>query len=105
MTSVAIAVAGWPQSAGAQSPDLIVDATRLESSADFKAVNFRSSDCAVAEECVDGTGKRLLLRFDMAVANIGSADLVLGRPRTTRPCSPSASVTATIISMVSAPTN
>ena len=34
----------------------------------------------MVEGCVGGTGKRLLLRFDVATPNIGTADLILGRP-------------------------
>src|ERR1051325_9242289 len=62
-------------------PDLTIDADRLAASIDFKTKQFRSSDCTVQEGCVSAIGKRLLLRFDVATPNIGTADLVLGDPR------------------------
>lgn len=61
-------------------PDLTIDAKRLESSYDIKTRVFKSDDCAVDEGCVGGSGKRKLLRFDVATPNIGDADLVLGSP-------------------------
>jgi hypothetical protein len=61
-------------------PDLTIDGARLQSSTVVKTAMFKSSDCAVAEGCVGGTGKRKLLRFDVATPNIGTADLVLGSP-------------------------
>jgi hypothetical protein len=33
-----------------------------------------------AQSCVTGTGKRKLLRFDVATPNVGTADLLLGDP-------------------------
>ena len=61
-------------------PDLIVDSSRLQSSIFLKTEIIRSSGCAYAEGCVAGTGKRKLLKFDTAIANIGTADVVLGNP-------------------------
>jgi len=61
-------------------PDLIIDSSRLQSSIFIKTQNIRSSSCSYAEGCVTGTGKRRLLKFDTAIANIGSADLHLGNP-------------------------
>ncbi|MGH8595753.1 MAG: lysyl oxidase family protein, partial [Gammaproteobacteria bacterium] len=61
-------------------PDLTIDADRLRASMDLRTRQFRTTDCAVQEGCVSGTGKRLLLRFDVATPNIGTADLVLGNP-------------------------
>src|ERR1051326_5561656 len=61
-------------------PDLTIDGDRLQASIDFKTKQFRSSDCAVEEGCVSGTGKRRLMRFDVATPNIGTADLLLGNP-------------------------
>ena len=62
-------------------PDLTIDAARLQSSLEIKTTPFRTNDCAVVEGCVDGKGKRTLLKFDVATPNIGTADLVLGDPR------------------------
>ena len=61
-------------------PDLTIDAGRLLTSIIFRNKVFKSSDCAVSELCVGGTGKRKLLRFDVAISNIGIADLILGDP-------------------------
>jgi hypothetical protein len=41
---------------------------------------FAPEDCAVKEHCVRATGWRTLLRFDVAVVNIGRSDLRLGNP-------------------------
>jgi len=63
-------------------PDLTIDAARLAASVDFKTVPFRSGDCALSapDLCVSGTGKRTLMRFDVAVPNLGDADFYLGSP-------------------------
>jgi lysyl oxidase len=61
-------------------PDLTIDAARLKASVIIQKQTFRSGDCAIAEGCVGGTGRRKLLRFDVATPNVGDADLVLGDP-------------------------
>ena len=61
-------------------PDLTIDQARLASSWQVVNGNFKSTSCAVVEGCVNGTGKRRLMRFDVATPNIGMADLVLGNP-------------------------
>ena len=61
-------------------PDLTVDQTRLQSSIVFRTQVFKSTDCAVVEGCVTGSGKRTLMKFDVAIPNIGTADLFLGSP-------------------------
>ena len=61
-------------------PDLTIDAERLQSSVVVRTKVFKAGDCAVSEGCVGGTGKRKLLRFDVATPNIGTADLFLGSP-------------------------
>ena len=61
-------------------PDLAVDQTRLQSSVVFRTQVFKSTDCAVVEGCVTGSGKRKLMKFDVAIPNVGKADLVLGNP-------------------------
>ncbi len=65
---------------GVALPDLIVNSSRLQSSIYIKTQNIRPSSCSYAEGCVTGTGSRRLLKFDTAIANIGSADLPLGNP-------------------------
>jgi hypothetical protein len=76
--------AGLTQSipqAGAM-PDLTIDAARLAASLDFKSQVFQPGSCALAEEdmCVDSAGKRTLMRFDVAIPNIGTAPFVIGNP-------------------------
>jgi hypothetical protein len=61
-------------------PDLTIDAQRLQSSVIIRTKVFKPGDCAVFEGCVGGSGKRKLMRFDVATPNIGDADLFLGSP-------------------------
>ena len=61
-------------------PDLIIDGARLQNSIYLKTQTISRTSCAYAEGCVNGTGKRRLLKFDTAIANIGPGDLVLGSP-------------------------
>jgi hypothetical protein len=61
-------------------PDLTADVPTLEATAWVQEMWFDAEDCAVYEGCVEGTGRRRLLRFATASANIGNADLVLGDP-------------------------
>jgi hypothetical protein len=65
---------------GPSLPDLTIDGARLRASVDIKTRVFKSTDCAIAEGCVGGTGKRTVMRFAVATPNIGTADLVLGDP-------------------------
>jgi hypothetical protein len=69
------------QGAGSM-PDLTIDAARLAASLDFKSQVFQRGSCALAEEdmCVDSAGKRTLMRFDVAIPNIGTAPFVIGSP-------------------------
>ena len=60
--------------------DLTIDAARLQSSMVIRTKVFKAGDCALVEACVNGSGKRKLLRFDVATPNIGNADLILGNP-------------------------
>jgi hypothetical protein len=63
-------------------PDLVVSADRLASSW-YVSTEFVTPDaCTVYEGCVGGTGWRTLLRFDTVLLNVGTADLVLGDPKT-----------------------
>ena len=62
-------------------PDLTIDEARVAESAFTETQVFLDTDCAVVEGCVNGAGERLLLRFDVATPNIGTADLVLGMPK------------------------
>lgn len=64
-------------------PDLTIDEDRIATSAltEFKIFTGDEDDCAVVEGCVNEPGERLLLRFDLATPNIGTADMVLGKPK------------------------
>lgn len=60
-------------------PDLTVDSARLANSIQTQTRNFKLTDCAVVEGCAL-PGRRKLLRFDVAMPNFGTADLVVGDP-------------------------
>src|SRR5437870_7381941 len=80
---VAGATLAWLTTARAQSRtnfDLTIDAARLQGSVVFRTQNFKPNDCAIVEGCVGGSGKRNLMKFDVATPNVGSEDLVLGSP-------------------------
>src|SRR5690242_19119225 len=66
-------VANAADSSSGALPDLTIDADRLLASVDFKTVMFRSGDCTLSapDLCVGAAGKRTLMRFDVAVPNIG----------------------------------
>lgn len=61
-------------------PDLTIDKNLLQSSIVFKSAKFRSGDCAIVEGCVGASGRRKLMKFDVSIPNIGTADLILGNP-------------------------
>jgi concanavalin A-like lectin/glucanase superfamily protein/lysyl oxidase/Calx-beta domain-containing protein len=60
-------------------PDLLSDAGALE---DWVIENqtFTSTDCAVVEGEVNGSGTRKLLRFTFATPNLGAGDVFVGNP-------------------------
>lgn len=62
------------------APDLIINQNRLRNTIIIKTQKFSASSCAYFEQCVSGTGKRKLLKFDVGIVNIGSSDLILGDP-------------------------
>ena len=66
---------------GKQLPDLKFNRTRTVNTVSIEQRTFAADHCAVIERCVRGSGKRTLLRFDVAVANVGRGDLKLGDPR------------------------
>src|ERR1051326_3119799 len=61
-------------------PNITINAARLQSSVVFRTAQLKSSDCAIFEACVSGTGERSLMKFDVQTPNIGTADLYLGNP-------------------------
>ncbi len=65
--------------------DLVVDAWDLAQAMSIQYMFVDPNTCLVAERCVSGTGDRKLLRFSTSIANIGSEDLMLGRPENGNP--------------------
>src|SRR6266550_7920916 len=61
-------------------PNITINAARLQSSVVFRKTQFKPTDCAIVEGCVNGLAKRSLMKFDVQTPNIGTADLVLGSP-------------------------
>ena len=59
-------------------PDLAVDPQRFVAQMEIVDRYFASTDCALAEGVVGGTGYRRLLRFDTVLMNRGGGDLVVG---------------------------
>ncbi len=64
----------------AQSPDLVVNQSKLQGSIEIRKRKFQPSHCAIVEGCTVA-GQRKLLRFDTGTPNIGNQDIVLGDPR------------------------
>jgi hypothetical protein len=61
-------------------PNIIINAGRLQATVSFHNEQVKGSSCAVVEDCVNGAGKRKLMRFDVQTPNIGTADLYFGNP-------------------------
>jgi len=66
--------------AGRRLPDLRFNRSRTVNTISIEQRTFPADHCAVVERCVRASGKRSLLRFDVAVANVGKGDLRLGNP-------------------------
>jgi hypothetical protein len=67
-------------SAGAAPFDLTLVRSRTAKTLSVEKRYFPEDDCAVVEGCIGAPGWRTLLRFDVAVANVGRGDLKLGSP-------------------------
>ena len=63
----------------AQAPDLVVDGDYLRETIVLDSINA-DDQCLINERCLQGLGLRQLLRFGTRIANLGNADLQLGRP-------------------------
>jgi len=63
-------------------PNLVIDAISILSSISVTTAYFNATGCAVVEGSVNAPGLRKLLNFESAIANLGTADLVLGDPTT-----------------------
>jgi hypothetical protein len=66
--------------ARAQTFDLTLNRPRTATTLSVEKRYFPLDDCAVREGCVRSAGWRTLLRFDVAVVNVGRGDLILGNP-------------------------
>jgi len=60
--------------------DLAIDAPYAESSIVIETVFFSANSCENQEACIEGTGDRKLMRFDLKTPNFGDGDLFLGDP-------------------------
>lgn len=61
-------------------PDLVVSKDRLANEILFETREFSPASCAVAEQCVGGTGPRKLLRFSVEAVNQGQATATVPPP-------------------------
>jgi hypothetical protein len=58
--------------------DLVLNQALLSADVWFDEIDVDPSSCAFIEGCVDGVGRRRLLRFAVATGNVGAEDLVVG---------------------------
>src|SRR5688572_19552475 len=75
-----IGIALLSTSIQATLPDLIIDRGAMAAGLQVQQGTFAASDCAVVEGCVRASGQRTLIRFTVAIANIGKGDLKVGNP-------------------------
>lgn len=68
--------------------DLTVLADRIHDSLRITLDTFKSDNCAMVEQCVDGPGERALLRFSNYIYNLGKSDFVMGLEEVTPVWSP-----------------
>jgi hypothetical protein len=61
-------------------PDLVLDGEYLRATIIEGVVDASQDMCLFAEGCVTGTGLRRVIRFGTRSGNIGTSDLVIGRP-------------------------
>jgi hypothetical protein len=62
-------------------PDLTVNVEALQRTLGVSPATYSPSGCEVRERCVDKSGVRQTLHFEVNTPNIGTADLVLGPPQ------------------------
>jgi hypothetical protein len=63
-------------------PDMTVTEQVLRDSVFVTSHTVLPTDCAIADACLSGPGTFRLLRFSTQTENVGTADLVIGDPRT-----------------------
>lgn len=66
-------------------PDLVLDAGYLEATIQQAVVDATLDQCLIDERCITGPGLRRVVRFGTRSGNIGTADLVAGRPTLDNP--------------------
>lgn len=66
-------------------PDLVLDAAYLEATIQQSMVDASLDSCLINEKCITGVGLRRVVRFGTRSGNIGTADLVAGRPALDNP--------------------
>lgn len=59
-------------------PDLVLNQELLGADVWFDEIEVDAFSCAFLEGCVDGVGRRRIMRFAVATGNVGAEDLVLG---------------------------
>ncbi|MGB0645739.1 MAG: lysyl oxidase family protein [Bradymonadia bacterium] len=59
-------------------PDLVLNHELLEKDIWFDEIEVDESNCALLEGCIDGVGRRRLMRFAVGTGNIGNEDLLIG---------------------------
>lgn len=69
-----------PEAARVCGPDLVFARERTQGDIWIDEIDVDESSCAALEGCVDGLGRRRLLRFGVGSANVGTEDLRLGDP-------------------------
>lgn len=63
-------------------PDLTVNPQVLLEDLGFDIVDSANDPCLVGENCLDGVGPRLVVRFSTRTENIGPVDFIIGDPST-----------------------
>ncbi len=61
-------------------PDGCPDLTVIVSQINFETVQFKSTDCAIADGMISQPGKHKLVRFSTQFPNHGPGDLIVGAP-------------------------
>lgn len=77
--------AGGSTSSERRLPDLVVDGDYLRSTVQQDFVDASADMCLFNEGCVTGDGMRRVIRFGTRTGNVGSAELVAGRPALDNP--------------------
>ncbi len=70
---------------GCNVPDLTIDDVAALNSLDIDWIDTADDPCLLLEACVGGPGLRRLLVFDTETPNLGSGDLIVGKPSMSNP--------------------